>query len=103
MLDRSDTKDSVDRDSRKYMKGHRSGILQIKTVPDGFNFGRSYYFKAGAEVPCRNIVDNLSSAAKAARKRAENKSRFKRSQDFVKTYQESFAFQILVAVLILLV
>ena len=103
LLDKSDSKDSMDRDSRKGAKGHRSGMLQIKTVPDGFNFGRSYYFKVSADCSSREIVGNLSRSAKSARKRSENKSRFKRSQDYVRSYQESFLFQIFVALLILLV
>jgi hypothetical protein len=101
MLERAES--HVERDPKKFFKGHRSAILQIKTMPDGFNFGRTYYFKPSAEIPCRNIVEHLSSAANSARLRAENKSRFKKNQEFVKGYQESLPYQILVAFLILLV
>ena len=97
-MDRFDTKEG---EAKKSLTNR--GILQIKTVPDGFNFGRAYYFKENNETSCRRIVSELSKDAETARKLFEKKSRFKQTQEFVRVYQEAFPFQITVALLIVMV
>ncbi len=42
--------ETLDRESRRVSKGHQPCLLQIKTAPDGFNFGRMYYLKADVDV-----------------------------------------------------
>ena len=83
--------------------GHRQCIIQLKTVPEGFNLGRIYYLKANLDTPDRLIITHLSEARTKAKTKQERKTRFQTSQDMVRTVQESFVFQVLVAVLILLV
>ena len=83
--------------------GGRENVLQLKTVPEGFNFGRIYYFNAGLERSGPVIVEKLSEAVRAARIRFERKSRYEKSQEAVRSVQESTVFQTLVAGLIMLV
>ncbi len=82
----------------------RQSILQVKTILDGFNLGRVYYLKpsnGSATGAC--IVRALSEAVSSAKRIAERKSRFEKSQDAVRGIQESLCFQITVAILIMLV
>jgi hypothetical protein len=103
-VDRESKRETVDRDSKRTAaKGHRLNILQIKTAPDGFNFGRTYYFKANIDVPGQAIVADLLHSSKVAKERMDRKSRFLKSQEIVRYFQESVVFQIIVAFLILLV
>ena len=81
----------------------RENVLQLKTVPEGFNFGRIYYFNAGLERSGPVIVEKLSGAVRDARIRFERKSRYEKSQEAVRCVQESTIFQTLVAGLIMLV
>ena len=105
LMDQLDIKETLERKSATAAKAHRPNILQIKTAPDGFNFGRTYYLKASIDVPGQGqvIVTDLSQAAKLAKARMDRKSRFLRSQEIVRYFQESLVFQIIVAFLILLV
>jgi hypothetical protein len=83
---------------------NRQSILQVKTILDGFNLGRIYYLKpsnGSATGAC--IVRALSEAVSSAKRIAERKSRFEKSQDAVRGIQESLCFQITVAILIMLV
>ena len=95
------TKDA-ERDIKK--KGHKHNIIQLKTVPEGFNNGKVYYLKAvNVDEASRTIVLHLMSSARSARDRVERKSRFQKSKEAVRSVQSSFAFQSLVALLIMLV
>jgi hypothetical protein len=85
------------------LKVHRQCIIQLKTVPEGYNLGRIYYLKTNIDTPDRLIIKHLSEARTKAKGKAERKSKFQRSQDMMRTVQESLVFQIIVAVLILLV
>jgi hypothetical protein len=82
---------------------HRQCTIQLKTVPDGYNFGRIYYLKANLDTPDRLIITHLSDAATKAKGKAERKSKLQESQDMMRKINKSLAFQVIVAVLILLV
>ncbi len=77
--------------------------IQITTIPDGFNFGKTYYLRA----PCNNkkqeFVQKLSMAMHIAKLRAHRMSVFQKVQGAVKRVQESFAFQMTIAVFIIAV
>jgi hypothetical protein len=81
--------------------------LQIKTVPDGLNSGRTYYLSTrngiAPEARRQAIVETLREAAEVARRRAEAKSRFERSQERAQWVQGSMAFQVFMATLIMVV
>lgn len=77
--------------------------LQISTVDDGYNSGRSYYFKAQSDELCQEIVSSLQIIAKAARKRAQAWSWFRRAQSKVRRVNDSTPFQLGVAFLIITV
>jgi hypothetical protein len=82
-------------------------VLQIKTAPDGLNSGRTYYLSTrNGEDPERRrqaFLELLCDAVEAARRRAEAKSRFEKSQERVQWVQGSMAFQVLMAILIIVV
>jgi hypothetical protein len=84
-------------------KSSRQSILQVKTALDGFNFGRIYYVKPDIGTSGSNIVQSLLGAISIAKDIAERKSRFQKSQEKVRKVQESLGFQIMVAILIMLV
>ncbi len=85
------------------VKGGRNMAMQITTIPDGFNFGKTYYLRA----PCNNknqkFVQKLSMAIHLAKIRAHRMSVFQKVQGAVKRIQESFAFQMTIAALIIAV
>ncbi len=104
LMEQLNAKETLDRESKKTAtKGHRPNILQIKTAPDGFNFGRTYYLKTGIDILGQTIVADLLQATKLAKARSNRKSRFIKSQETVRYFQESLVFQIFVASLIMLV
>ncbi len=78
-------------------------IVQISTLEQGFNSGRTYYLKAESKEECDSISAELGCKACSARRKAEGKSRFIRSQDSVRKFYSSKPFQILSAVLIITV
>ena len=84
-------------------KGLKNSVFQINTIPDGINFGRVYYFQAGSEQRCQAILSEISALIKAARKRADRSSKWKKVQDFVRSIQTAFPFQLAMVALILMV
>jgi hypothetical protein len=88
---------------KKTAKSSRQSIIQVKTALDGFNFGRIYYLKPSIGSSGADIVRDLLGAVQIARSIVERKSKFQKSQDMVRGVQESLGFQILVAILIMLV
>ena len=93
---------------RSYLAQSRfSNILQIKTAAAGLNSGRTYYISTRScpdAAECRqSLVTQLSAQARIARRKAEAKSRFQRSQDNVKAVQSSRLFQLCMATLIMAV
>ena len=83
--------------------GQTSNVLQIKTIPEGFNSGRTYALKTCSEEQLLEITVQLEKIAVAARNRAEAKSRLRKSQDSVRQAYCSLAFQCCVALLIVAV
>ena len=100
-------KDDVDVNIRKVDHGEqdtgdgtRMHAIQIATDREGHNSGRDYYI----QVPSKDVYDKLSDhmrkSAKAAKKRAEAQTAFRRSQYKVRKVYESKACQVLVALMI---
>ena len=75
-------------------------VMQIKTDPDGHNSGRTYYIRSNDSEDIGQMISRLSSLAKDARKRAENKSKFERQQLAVRRIYNSPPFQYFTAALI---
>jgi hypothetical protein len=80
-----------------------SKLLQIKTIPDGFNSGRTYYVRFNSNVLCCDIVLELSSKANEARNKLLKLSQFQKQQEAVRIVFTSKYFQSTVAFLIFLV
>ncbi len=77
-----------------------SSVIQIKTDLDGHNSGRTYYIRTKTSGDDGQLITTLSSLAKSAKIRAENKSRFERNQLQVRRVYNSHPFQYLMACLI---
>jgi hypothetical protein len=78
-------------------------LLQVKTTPDGFNSGRTYYIHADSEHHREQVVTELTKAANKSLAKKLAVSRFRSTQKAVRTLYESVQCQILVGVLILTV
>ena len=105
MLEAPETKEEnkdLERELKK--KGLKHQTIQLKTISNGFNNGKVYYIKAvNVDESSRIIISNLTRAAEAARRRVERKSRFQKSKEAVRKVHSSFAFQSLIALLIIMV
>jgi hypothetical protein len=77
--------------------------LQLQTVEDGYNSGRTYYLQASSDERCKTICDSITRHARRARRAAEAQSRLRRAQSVVLAVYESTPFQSAIAVLILAV
>ena len=80
-------------------KGHAENVknystFQIKTVPDGYNSGRTYYLRTMPDPAPSRIIQKLREGTNAARKRAVVMSRFKQAQKFVRQFHDSTFFQV---------
>jgi hypothetical protein len=53
--------------------------MQIKTVQEGYNSGRAYYLRCESSVG-QEAISILSALSRAARVRAEKRTRFERNQ-----------------------
>jgi hypothetical protein len=84
-----------------------SNSLQIKTTWDGLNSGKTYYLSTRSstnpEQIRQSIVSQLRANVMSAQRKAQAKSRFEKSQEKVQTVQSSLAFQVSMAVLIMVV
>ena len=89
---------SASLDGRGYLN-----TLQIQTVPDGFNSGRTYYLRATNETECREIVRELTLLSIKARNFAESRSRWLRYQQKVYFFYHSLPFQTFICLSILTV
>jgi hypothetical protein len=76
-------------------------LLQIKTAPEGFNSGRTYYIQSNSEMHRDEIVDDLTKIAKHSSARKIAASRFRASQLALKRVYDSSPAQIFVGLLIL--
>ena len=93
-----------DMHKRKLSKvGHKTTTMQIKTIPDGFNLGKTYYIRPSTNGSNEFIISSLLSVVKSAKKRFHRRSMIAKSQDMMKAAQGSFPFQMLMALLIMTV
>ena len=77
--------------------------FQITTEAEGYNSGRKYILETSSPEACEKIIEELRDLTRAARKLAEIKSRFQRSQTKVKLVFESNVFRIIMSLLIIVV
>ncbi len=77
--------------------------LQLQTVEDGYNSGRTYYLQASSDERCKTVCDSIARHARRARRAADAQSRLRRAQRVVLAVYESAPFQSAIAVLILAV
>jgi hypothetical protein len=77
--------------------------FQLKTIPNGFNSGRTYYFQAASDEQCRVVCQSISCQSRRAREDAAKISSIRRAQARVAAMYESTTFQSGVAVLIVTV
>ena len=77
--------------------------LQLKTVEEGYNSGRTYYLQAASEDQCLAVCESIAQLARLAREELAARSRFGRFQNAVLVAYESTPFQSAVAILILAV
>jgi hypothetical protein len=92
---------------KKFLVQAQSNILQIKTAIDGYNSGKTYYLStrhtANPDLNRQIIISQLDVKVKAARRKAEAKSRFQKTQEQVQAVQGSLSFQLTMAVFIMVV
>ena len=67
--------------------------IQIKTIADGHNSGRSYYICLQSEDAYIQMMAEVTRLAKAARKKAQARSRFEKAQMKVRKVYNSNVFQ----------
>jgi hypothetical protein len=96
------------RSSKDVRKGRRSSgrgdvSFQIRTLTDGFNSGRTYYLHSTSAKECTEVVEILRNLVDIARKRAENESKFRESQKWLRAVYNSNIFQFCSSFLIILV
>ncbi len=77
--------------------------LQIQTVSEGFNSGRTYYMRAATESMCWSIVDELSVVSQRAKKRAQARTHIMKLQKKTKRLYDSLAFQGVIGMFITMV
>jgi hypothetical protein len=80
-----------------------TNILQIQTMVDGYNSGRTYHLRTSSQEECTSLVDALSKKSKLARKMAEARTRFEKYQQKVGLVVTSTAYQCFIAFLIAVV
>jgi hypothetical protein len=78
-------------------------LLQIKTIPEGFNSGRTYYLKTSSDDNGNLIISKLETAIRHHRKKHEIHTRFEKSQKSVKKFISSTFFKSASCLLILAV
>ena len=75
-------------------------IMQIATIPGGFNGGRSYYLRSNSKYILEKLINLVSELSAQAKKRADKSSFFWRLQKRVAIYYTHDAFQAVVSLLI---
>uniref|UniRef100_A0A7S0MVB5 EF-hand domain-containing protein n=2 Tax=Cryptomonas curvata TaxID=233186 RepID=A0A7S0MVB5_9CRYP len=81
-------------------QAEESHALQISTIKDGHNSGRAYYLRVESQEKMETLMRFLQKSSKAARRRVEAQSFFRKSQHTVRKIYESNVVQGLIAVLI---
>jgi hypothetical protein len=100
---RSGTFDGDGMDSNESMSQLFVNAFQIATISDGYNSGRSYYLQADSGEVKQQIISQLKMLAKNAKKKAEVKSSFRKTQDRVRSVYVARPFQAATALLIVAV
>ncbi len=80
-----------------------TNTLQIKTIREGYNSGRTYYLRSKTDTDCRLLIESLNKLAKIARSKAEVRSRLERIQLKFRTFYSFTAFQAATVLLIIAV
>ena len=75
-------------------------VLQIATEREGYNSGRAYYVRALSTQACEKLLHHLNKSAKAARRAAEAKNTFRRTQYRLRIVYHSGFFQATMALMI---
>ena len=106
-LAQSEQTPDVDEMTMFFGNANLNNILQIQTNLEGTSAGRTLYFSTRnglqAEKRRQAIVSALAAAVAEAKRKAQALSRFQKSQEKVLLVQGSMAFQIAMAMLIMLV
>ena len=100
MKDDVDVNLNVDQGEQDYSDGAHLHAFQIATDMEGHNSGRDYYVQVASKDSCDRLSDCLRKSSKAAKKRAEAHTAFRRSQYRVRKVYESKPCQVLVALTI---
>ena len=104
LLDYQKGKRSSEDFRRKGVSSRRGEFsFQIRTLTDGFNSGRTYYLHSTSAKECTEVVEILRNLVDIARKRAENESKFRESQKWLRAVYNSNIFQFCSSFLIILV
>jgi hypothetical protein len=77
--------------------------FMINTVEEGYNSGRIYYLQASSKEECNDLVKLLKTFAKRARERSNAQTRFAKVQLLVRKAFNSYWFQTISAILIIMV
>ena len=75
--------------------------IQVRTIPDGTNVGRKYYFKTADKSTCDKVLQQLRGLIKIAIKRMDRRSSWKRFCDRCKVVYDSERYQAVVTTLLL--
>jgi hypothetical protein len=75
-------------------------VIQMKTVPEGHNSGRTYYLRTKDAEDSVKLMTALPSLVKSAKNLADKKSRFEKNQLLVRSVYTSRTVQYLMAAMI---
>jgi hypothetical protein len=84
-------------------KGNYLNAFMVTTIDGGYNSGRTYYFQTNSAESYAELTQHLISNAKEARKRAQFKTSFAKSQYRMRKLYNSLIFQYFSALLIVVV
>ena len=77
--------------------------LQIQTISDGYNSGRTYYMRAPTEILCESIAEQLSKTVVKAKKRAQTRTQLMKLQKKTRRLYCSLFFQGTIGIFITMV
>ena len=89
--------------STSFATARHADTIKIITKEDGYNAGRSYFLQISSHTTRLQVIGLLNKHISLLRRKAEARSKFKRSQDSVKRVINSSTFQALSALLIVAV
>ena len=78
-----------------------TNAFQIRTKRDGYNAGRSYYFRSDGDLG--NLIEGIVAASKAAARKANARTRWENVQDKARSLYNASWFQGVAAFLIIAV